>query len=251
MGECGTRLFGGIMIKAIFPYESCLETIIILESPSCDDAIGTEMTHFTSTAIIQASRRSSVCGQQDRFLWFWEEGRTSWPCCSRLKMLSVSLSLVLHQGSLLPSCSIPLISREPDHLHQSPQWKDKHMVHRTGTRCIIISNSLSLCSRESAMHPPLLKRTPLHRSNTLTAPCTLSLVCERDVCFHKYLTASPCLSLSSLTSLWRMSRIGTGSEGWAGKRWPLMGRVLLFHMHVCVCWRPDKISFVNRNQFHT
>ncbi len=185
------------------------------------------------------------------FCDFGEEGRTSWPCCSRLKVLSVSLSLVLHQGSLLPSCSIPLISREPDHLHQSPQWKDRHMVHRTGTRCIIISNSLSLCSRESAMHPPLLKRTPLHRSNTLTAPRTLSLVCERDVCFHKYLTASPCLSLSSLTSLWRMSRIGTGSEGWAGKRWPLMGRVLLFHMHVCVCWRPDKICFVNRNQFHT
>ncbi len=116
VGECGTRLFGGIKIKTLFPYETCLEIIIILESPSCGAVIGAEMTHFTSTAIIQESRRSSVCSQQDRFLWFWEEGRTSWPCCSRLKVLSVGLSLVLHQGSLHPfsrPALFPLLASSP------------------------------------------------------------------------------------------------------------------------------------------
>lgn len=100
MGEYGTRLFGGIKIKALCPYETCLKTIIILSITSCGAAIGMKITHFTSTAIIHESRRSSACSQQDRFLWFLEEGRTSWPCCSRLKVLSVGLSLVLHEGSL-------------------------------------------------------------------------------------------------------------------------------------------------------
>lgn len=253
VGECSTRLFGGIKIKTLFPYETCLEIIIILESPSCGAVIGTEMTHFTSTAIIQESRRSSVCSQQDRFLWFWEEGRTSWPCCSRLKVLSVGLSLVLHQGSLHPfsrPALFPLLASSPTICTDLPN-------ERTGIWCTELArgalsyqtHSLSAPGNRPRTHRFLNGLHYIDQTPWRHLALSLSLVCERDVCFHKYLTASPCFSLSSLASLWPLSRIGTGSEGWAGKQWPLMERLVLFHMHVCVCWRTDKISFVNRNPF--
>lgn len=192
---------------------------------------------------IQESRRNSACNQQDRFLrfiiFFLEEGRTSWPCCSRLKVLSLGLSLVLHQGSLRPfshPALFPLLAASPTICTDLPN--ERTGIWRTELARGALSyqtHSLSAPGNRPRTHCFLNGLHYIDQTPWRHLALALSPVCERNVCFHKYLTASPCLSLSSLASFWRLSTIGTGSKAWAGKQRPLMGRLVFFHMRACVC----------------
>lgn len=172
--------------------------------------------------------------------FFLEEAWTSWPCCSRLKVLSLGLSLVLHLLFSHPAL-FPLLAASPTICTDLPN--ERMGIWRTELARGALSyqtRSLSAPGNQPRTHCFLNGLHYIDQTPWQHLTLALSLVCEKNVCFHKYLTASSCLSLSSLASLWPLSRIGTGSKAWAGKQWPLMGRLVFLHMRESVCWKRDK-----------
>ncbi len=187
------------------------------------------------------------------FCDFWEEGRTSWPCCSRLKVLSVSLSLVLHQGSLHPfsrPALFPLLAESPTICTNLPN-------ERTDIWCTELARGALSYQTRSLSAPG--NRPCTHRflnglhyiDQTPWRHLAHSLLSVRGMCAFINIWL-PLLvwvfHLSLLSGEWAESAQDLKAELANGGR--LWEEFFCFTC-MCVCWRPDKIRFVNRNQFHT